>query len=131
MSPPASWLAKQAEHCARATPECFEDDPGVIRIFLNGKRTVFGGVEKLRPEVLVWGNNVQQPVNDCLDTVPPRLTDADVGVTQEQWARCARRSAVLRRAVRAAALRACARVPCRAAACRSRAAPRPAASSPT
>ena len=109
--PPPGWLekqavAKQAEHCARATPECFEDDPGVIRIFLNGKRT-FGGVEKLHPATLVWGDKVQQPINACVDAIPPRLTDEDIGITQEQWAGCApqaqKRTATKARAVRAAA----------------------------
>ena len=84
--PPSQWVA-QAEHCARATPECFEEDPSTIRVFMNGSRS-FAGTVRLSKATLTWGDNVKQPVNACVETIPPRLTDPDIGMTQEQWARC-------------------------------------------
>ena len=87
--PPTNWLVSNAG-CARATPECFEDDPSAIYVFMNGSRS-FGGCVKLSPATLTWGDGVQQPVNACVDAIPPRLTDEDIGITQEQWARRAGR----------------------------------------
>ena len=84
--PATNWLVAQAEHCARATPECFEEDPSVIRIFMNGSRS-FTGVKKLSKATLTWGYNVAQTVNQCVEVIPPRLTDPDIGITPEQWAR--------------------------------------------
>jgi hypothetical protein len=102
--PPTNWLVSNAEHCARATPECFEDNPSAIYVFMNGSRS-FGGCVKLSPATLTWGDGVQQPVNACVDAIPPRLTDEDIGITQEQWARRAARhpSGSARRSARPAA----------------------------
>ena len=93
--PPTNWLVSQAEHCARATPECFEENPSAIHIFMNGSRS-FSGVTKLSKATLTWGDNVQQPVNACVETIPPRLTDEDIGITPEQWARRVRFGAAAR-----------------------------------
>ena len=82
---PAGWAA-QAERCASSVPACFRDDPSVVHVFLNGART-FWGVEKLKPETLKWGETGETVVNACVERLPPRLSDDDVGVTQEQWDR--------------------------------------------
>ena len=82
---PAGWAA-QAERCASSVPACFRDDPAVVHVFLNGART-FWGVEKLKPETLKWGETGETQVNACVERLPPRLTDDDVGITQEQWDR--------------------------------------------
>jgi hypothetical protein len=83
----APWVA-QAERCASAVPECFRDDPCAINIYLNGGRT-FWGVEKMRKATFTYGEAGAAEVNACTERMPPRLSDEDVGVTPEQWEKCA------------------------------------------
>ncbi len=82
----AGWVAG-ADHAATACPECFQDDPSVVRIFMNGART-FGGVEPMRMATLPWGAaGSEAKVNEWVGRLPPRLSDEDVAIAPEQWAK--------------------------------------------
>lgn len=83
----AEWV-KNAEHAACAVPDCFRDDPSVVHVFLNGGRTFFG-VERMKPAQFSYGFGEVARVNACVERMPPRLGDADVGITSEQWFKCA------------------------------------------
>ncbi len=89
---PRDWPAA-AEHCASSVPECFRFDLGSVSIFMNGEKTLLGGAKPPQEAELRYGDaqgaGGRVLVNRSLETVPSRLTEDDVSLTQEQWTRCA------------------------------------------
>lgn len=81
---PSDWPAA-SERCAGSVPDAFRFNLHSVLIFLNGSKTLLGGAQPPCEAELRYSEGGRVLVNRDLDTLPGRLQDDDVGLTQDQW----------------------------------------------